>query len=387
MPVLDEKLKKYATARQWEYYETWCALGTQTAAAEHLGVSERMIQKGVAIMKKRAAKSGYAPGSDLNHPVPEGFSVKGVSDMRTNSEGKPQWVKYDAKKEELEKRLADFVDGLREDVPTADKVVEPEGTDDDILVGYPVGDHHVGLLTWHKDSGGNYDLKIAERSLVSSVDYLVSSAPNATNCLIGFLGDFLHYDSLVAETPTSKNKLDADGRPSKMIHIAAKIMRYTIERAAQKHKNVHVIVEAGNHDPYSSQFLREFMSIIYEDNDRITIDTRSKRYHYYMFGSNMFGTHHGDKVKFQDLPGLMAEDKPVEWGQTKHRYWWTGHIHHERSQEFGSVKVESFRVLPPNDAWHHESGYRSKRGMTSIVYHKDHGEISRTVVTPEMIGV
>ena len=387
MPTIDENLRPFATDLQWKYYVTWCELGSHRKAAIHVGVSKNAIATAINKIKGKAAAKGYAPDSDLSHKIPEGFSIKGVSDMRTNSDGKPQWLKYDKDKQELEQQLRDFIEGLKEDIPTAEKLPAPKDTQKDLLVGYPIGDHHVGLLAWHGDGGANYDLKISEKSLISSVDYLVDAAPPAQNALVAFLGDFLHYDSLTAETPTSKNKLDADGRPSKMIRVAAKLMRYTIEKAASKHENVYVIIEAGNHDPYSSQFLREFMSILYENNDRITIDTSAKRYHYYSFGQVLFGTHHGDKAKFKDLPGIMADDKPVEWGQTKHRHWWTGHIHHERSQEFGTVKVESFRVLPPNDAWHHESGYRSKRGMTSIVYHREHGEISRTVVTPEMIGV
>jgi hypothetical protein len=41
------------------------------------------------------------------------------------------------------------------------------------------------------------------------------------------------------------------------------------------------------------------------------------------------------------------------------------------------VLWETFRVLSPNDAWATAAGYRSGRDMQCIVYHADHGEISR----------
>jgi hypothetical protein len=82
-------------------------------------------------------------------------------------------------------------------------------------------------------------------------------------------------------------------------------------------------------------------------------------------------------VKHEGLPGVMAADRAEEWGQTKHRYWYTGHVHHTAVKEFPGVVCESFRTLAAKDAYAAGHGYRAGRDMRCIVLHKDHGEVAR----------
>jgi hypothetical protein len=77
------------------------------------------------------------------------------------------------------------------------------------------------------------------------------------------------------------------------------------------------------------------------------------------------------------LLGVMASDRPKEWGDTDHRYWYCGHIHHKVQKEYPGVIVEYFRTLAPKDAWHAGQGYRAGRDMCLIVMHKQYGEIER----------
>lgn len=86
------------------------------------------------------------------------------------------------------------------------------GVTEDLLVGYPVGDHHLGMLSWPDETGAPWDIKIGERMLAGATDYLMQQAPDAAIGLLVFLGDFMHYDSFEAVTPTSRNQLDADSR-------------------------------------------------------------------------------------------------------------------------------------------------------------------------------
>ena len=92
------------------------------------------------------------------------------------------------------------------------------------------------------------------------------------------------------------------------------------------------------------------------------------------------------------LPLIMAGDRPEDWGKTIYRYFWTGHVHHSKvqpavsSQDFTGCVVESFRVLPPNDAWAHQKGYRAYRDMKAVVFHEDYGEVARHTVNPRMLG-
>ena len=385
--VLDPKLQPYATERQWEMLEAWDRLGSRNKAAEELGVAVSTLQKAKERVRKKAAQKGYAPEFDLVHPVAPGMSSKGTS-ILYDSEGKimeywnkskqegrdpdevvklpdpktitkvstltdqegnvtQQWVAEKPAAIAQVHAWEEFAKALAEDLPRVEPIPIPDPADENLMAVYPVGDHHLGMLAWGEESGEDYDLKIGERLLAGASNYLISKSGDAKDGMVMFLGDFMHYDSFKPVTPTSGNILDADSRFPKMVRAAFRSMRYMIERAAEVHHNVHVIVEIGNHDLSSSVFLREALSNIYEDNPRITVDTAPTHFHYYRFGSNLIGTHHGHgkSAKLADLPQIMANDRPHDWGDTEYRYWFTGHVHHDQVKDFRGCRVESLRVL------------------------------------------
>jgi hypothetical protein len=255
----------------------------------------------------------------------------------------------------------------------------------ELMAGYPIGDMHFGMYAWREEAGDDYDLKIAEDLLFHAFARLIEATPACQEALIAILGDFLHYDSMVPETPAHKNKLDADGRFAKMIPVVIRILRRVIALALARHNKVKIIVEPGNHDPFSCAFLTAALAALYEDTPRITVDHSPKLFHYHRFGTTLIGTHHGDKVKPRDLPLVMAADQAEAWGQTRYRYWWCGHTHQETVNESGGVKVENFRVLPPADAWAFGKGYRPLRNIVAIIYHEEYGEVARHIVNPAML--
>ena len=163
-----------------------------------------------------------------------------------------------------------------------------------------------------------------------------------------------------------------------------RVLRYIVDGSLKRHDKVHVIVESGNHDPHSTTFLRLLLAMRYEDEPRVTVDMSPAHYHYFEWGQNLIGTHHGHGAKMDHLPGIMAADRHESWGRTRHRSWWTGHVHHQQLKDYPGCTVESFRILAAPDAYAAQKGYRSKRGMQSIVLHREHGEVARHTVNPLM---
>ncbi len=82
----------------------------------------------------------------------------------------------------------------------------------------------------------------------------------------------------------------------------------------------------------------------------------------------------------------MACDRAEDWGQTKHRHWLCGHVHHSSVTEFPGVTVETFRTLAAADAYAAGHGYRAGRDMRAIVFHREHGEVERHRCDVGMIG-
>jgi hypothetical protein len=383
--MIDPKLYEYATDAQKIKLEAIDEHGSNRKASIALGLSRQTVDEALKLVKRKAAKQGYAPDSDLTFDVPEGFALQGVSDMRTNADGKPQWLKYNVDKEKQEEVLRAAVAAFASEIPAVAAVQAPKDTSDRYMACYPIGDHHLGMLAWEDEVDENYDLSISEHLLMGAINNLVAAAPDCDRSAVILLGDFMHYDGWNAVTPTNKNPLDADGRFPKMVRAAIRSVRYVIQRALSKHQHVDVIIEIGNHDMAGSIFLMECLHNVYENEPRVTVDTSPSRFHYLMFGSTLVGIHHGDGAKMADLPLIMAHDQPQAWGEAKFRYFWTGHVHHDQVKDIHGTKVESFRILAPNDGWAHGKGYRSMQDMKCVILHKEYGEVARHTVNPEMM--
>jgi hypothetical protein len=364
-------------------------------------LSDDMLQQAVEAVKKYGGVSAAAAALGVSRPTfqhryaeaqrkgmaaPDGMRIKGTSALYNAQTGEKmlEWVKTSEDQERQHQMFLETINALKSDLPRVVKTKAPQVDNDDLLACYPIGDHHLGMLAWDKETGADYDLGIGERLLHSAIHHLVAISPKSQQALVAVLGDFMHYDSFKAITPTSGNLLDADSRFPKMVRAAIRALRATISCALTKHAKVHVIVEIGNHDLASSIFLMECLSALYEKEPRVTVDTSPMHYHYYRFGKCLVMTHHGHGPKMQDLPLIMATDKPKDWGATEHRFIWTGHIHHWSAKDFPGCSVESFRVLPPSDAWAHQRGYRPLRDMRSIIMHKESGESARHMVKPSM---
>lgn len=314
-------------------------------------------------------------------PSPEGMTVKAVSTLYdADGEIKQRWVKASTELDRMDV-LLEAVKGIAEEFKGASEPVrQPAFTNSDLLCVYPMGDPHIGMYSWHEETGQDFNLEIAEASLVAAVDHLVALAPPAAEALIVNLGDFFHADNQSNQTTKSHNALDVDTRWSKVLGVGIRTMRRVIDRALEKHDKVTVICEIGNHDDHSAVMLALCLAQYYEREPRVVVDTSPAKFHWYRFGANLIGVTHGDTVKPDKLPGIMACDRAKDWGETEHRFWLCGHVHHDSLKEYPGVTVETFRTLAARDAWHTANGYRSGQDMKCDVLHKKWGRINRHVV-------
>lgn len=414
----DESLRVYATERQWEIFEAYCAAGSKRKAAEALGIDHSRISQVVKAITEKALRDGQAPDGFKVSRVATNYAADGekrgktvvvqaagerenfvhmpdpkkLARLSTNMRGDgsviQQWAIEKPEDVERERLWVEFAEGLAAKVERATPSPAPAATDDNTCTVYAVGDHHLGMLAWGLETGGdNYDLKIGEKLLEDATAYLVASAPASEQAVITFLGDFTHTDGYAPMTPHGGHLLDADVRFPKIAAAAARAMRSTIDLALGKHAKVHVMITAGNHDPVSTIWLRIAIAAVYENEPRVTIDGSPSKFHYYEWGANLLGTTHGDRLKITALPAIMATDRPEAWGRTRHRFWLTGHVHHDQVKDLVGAKVESLRVLAPNDAYAAKGGYRTPRDMRAIVLHREFGETGRLTAPAAMFRV
>jgi hypothetical protein len=364
------------TVRDVEVLEAVHNHGSYRKAAKFLGVSKSTIDSVVARAKARAARQDA--DQHISRVVPDGFSIKGTTTLF--KDGKPglQWVKTDRDAERQAEMQRAAIEAMASEVHGMGKITPaPAKVLDDILAVYPFGDPHVGLQVWAKECGTAFDLAEGRRLTLGAVDRLVSAAPKASTAILLLLGDVFHMNDQTNQTPAHKHQLDVDSRFVKVLQVGIETYRHAILRTLEKHQTVIVKLMPGNHDPQAIWTLAFTLDAYFSNEPRVTVDLSPAKHWYYVFGKVLIGSTHGDTQKPEQLPAIMACDKSEDWGKTKHRYWYTGHIHSSNSKEFPGVTWESFRTLAASDAYAMGHGYRAGRDMRCIVLHKEYGEIER----------
>lgn len=403
---LDPDLSTFATVAQWRAYEAYCEFGTYARAGVALNLSKGTIQQHVKRLCEAALLAGRAPAGYKvksvgtrtdKHGDIVGVSVKigeagaldkieHIADPKKitktttlyNSDGlvERQWVMEKPEEVEREKSWVTFANSLSASILPALQIPRCSGNyNEDLMTVYGVGDHHTGMLAWAEETGGDsYDIKIAERLLSDAITYLVDASPVSKVGVLSIIGDFTHTDGYLPVTPGHGHMLDADGRFPKIADAAARMLDLSVRLLLMKHPEVHVVVTAGNHDPLSAVWLRIALRARYQFNPRVSIDLAPRKFHYFEHGKNLIGFTHGDRMKLEALPAIMAVDRPEAWGRTANRFWFTGHIHNDRVKDVTGGKVFSLRVLAPADAYTAGMGYRTPRDMKAFTFHKEWGE-------------
>jgi hypothetical protein len=152
-----------------------------------------------------------------------------------------------------------------------------------------------------------------------------------------------------------------------------------------KHKKVHLIMADANHDPTSQVWIREFFSVMYELDPRITVDTSPSPYNAYEFGKVALFTHHGHKRKPGNVSEVFVAQFRELYGRTKYAYAHMGHMHHLDIKENNLMVVKQHRTLAAPDAYSSRAGYIAGRDASVILYHRNFGYLGEVTVTYDMV--
>ncbi len=202
-----------------------------------------LVLKGTSVLSKDGVEIGRWDKTrtrgrldeDVVH-LPDPKAITRVSTLYDQmGEVTQQWVQEKPAETAKAALWEEFARGLAADLPRVGVLEEPRAPlNKHLMALYPIGDHHMGMLSWKHETGASYDLDIGERLLTSAIAHLVPLAPPCEEAVVVFVGDYMHYDSFESVTPTNRNPLDADGRFPKMVHVAARTMRRVIETAAAR---------------------------------------------------------------------------------------------------------------------------------------------------------
>lgn len=385
-----ESLRPYATARQAEVLDALKEGGSLRKAAKLLKVGDRRVTESMARLKAAAARQGWAPEHDMTHPVAPGFTVSGTSTLY-GPDGKvnAQWVKTSQVAEDTRRAMQEAAEELAAGLPRVRPIKAPAHALEALATVYTLTDSHVGALGWNEETqSGDWDLKIAERTLIGCYEAMLASSPKSGLGVVAQLGDFLHWDSSVGGTvtPSSGHQLDGDGRYSKVVRVAVNVLRRVVDLSLMRHPRVLVLMAEGNHDASSSVWLRTLFAALYEKEPRVQVIESPLPYYAYQHGNTMLAWHHGHLKKNDQLPLLFAAQFPQIWGGTRHRYAHTGHHHHVEEKEHSGMTVIQHPTLAARDAYAARGGWIAERAASAITYHSRTGQVGRVTVSPEMLA-
>lgn len=379
-------LRNWATPFEADCLDAVDLHGSFTAAGEALGVHRSTVQRAIERARARAeADQPLFPNGPVEQGRLEHFVTKRVS-TNYDSEGKvnQQWVIGVLDAEQRQEALRAAAAAMAEKLPRQEPITPPAMTSSSLCNLYTYTDYHMGMLAWHKEGGADWDLKIAEKLLLDSFMGMLALSPDAETCIVNIQGDFLHTDGLLPLTPASKHVLDTDGRFSKIVAAAIRVLRKVINAALSKHKQVKLVICEGNHDESSTVWMRHMFAALYEDEPRLTVNDSELPFYVETFGSSMIAFHHGHKIKLESMPLLFAAQFPREWGDATYRYGNCGHYHHVDERELTGMLVVRHPTLSARDAYASRHGYISERAAMVQTFHKRIGRVLSNYLRPEM---
>lgn len=425
--ILDPDLRQYAyTEAQAKYFDLVVEHRSYVVVAEVAGVTRQVVEKTIGKLKQRMAadqrraaiaprgtagfdvrslttaydeegevkgewitqgpESQFDPGGEDAGDARDGggdYKIAGVSTyFGPGGEQRGQWVKTSLDEQRRWERFRKEIEGLRDTLPRAEPVAAPARFDDDLFTVYPWGDPHAGLYAWMAETGASFDLAEFERVNTAAIDDLVARSPASGTALMIDLGDSTHADNNKNRTPGSGHELDVHGRHGEVMRVVMRLKRHQVRRLLEKHRKLVYRQNPGNHDKETALALILAMEMLYENEPRVQIVTSPNPYWYMRFGCNLIGTCHGDGAKGKDLPSIMACDVPQDWADSASgsRVFFVGHVHHRDIKDHRGCTVEYVRTLAAPDIWSHGAGFRSKRTMEAVTYHRTDSELSRISV-------
>jgi len=319
--------------------------------------------------------------------MPAGHAIKGISAL-VDADGRTvqQWVKTNQRAEDQLALMRVAVDELKKDLPRITIMPAPASVRAELLNQFVVTDNHFGMLSWHEETGSDYDLRIAEQLLLDWFSAAIDISPDAHTAVLAQLGDMMHHDAHESVTPAHRHVLDADSRLQKVIRLVIRTIRRIIDMLLQKHHHVHVVMASGNHDPASSAWLREMLAAMYEDEPRITVDNSPSLYYAYEWGSTALFYHHGHKRGIANVDATLAGMFRELYGRSKYAFAHIGHLHSDEGKKSGLMYVERHETLAAPDAYAAGGGWLSGRSAKVITYSKTGGEVFRSTLRPEMVA-
>ena len=287
-----------------------------------------------------------------------------------------------ANETDILKTVSSFIENHSPHYPSIKRKIK---LNNHLLVINPA-DIHIGKYANHLETGDGYNVEIACERVLEGLQGLIDKSKGfeVDRVLFCIGNDILHIDN-VYNTTTAGTNQDVDGKWWEHFEIALALYVKCVE-ILREIAPVDVIHSMSNHDYQSGFHLAHALKSWFRLDSEVTFDISVAHRKYYQYGKNLIGLEHGDGAKMANLPLTMAQERPLLWSETTHRYWYLHHLHHKvkhkwlDAKDFIGVTVEYMRSPSGTDSWHSRKGYVGvPRAVEGFLHEKDSGQVARLV--------
>ena len=287
-----------------------------------------------------------------------------------------------ANETDILKTVSSFIENHSPHYPSIKRKIK---LNNHLLVINPA-DIHIGKYANHLETGDGYNVEIACERVLEGLQGLIEKSKGfeVDRVLFCIGNDILHIDN-VYNTTTAGTNQDVDGKWWEHFEIALALYVKCVE-ILREIAPVDVIHSMSNHDYQSGFHLAHALKSWFRLDGEVTFDISVAHRKYYKYGKNLIGLEHGDGAKMANLPLTMAQERPLLWSETTHRYWYLHHLHHKvkhkwlDAKDFIGVTVEYMRSPSGTDSWHSRKGYVGvPRAVEGFLHEKSSGQVARLV--------
>lgn len=249
---------------------------------------------------------------------------------------------------------------------TFERKIEDKELGKNKLMLIPQIEAHLGKLSNEIETGTNYDHKIVEERVreVFRQAIELQEREKCDRCLLVVGGDFFNSES--NSQTTSGTPQQNDTRYKKMFNIGLKLYLEGINALREHFNKVDVKICAGNHSRAMEFFLYIALSCCFREDNVVNFSDNYRDTQSYVFGNVGLFFNHGDPNQKRLISSIPAEFYE-EYGKTKHRYLFLGHLHKlEVINSENGLTVHRVPAICENDNWH----YQNRFGIGNIPQHE-----------------
>jgi hypothetical protein len=306
---------------------------------------------------------------DLNQWEPSGMRINAWDVINKKGERNTNYqVRVDFKRKihtiNPQDAVAIFREEVRDYMPSI-PVVSSNKTDSSKECVIAISDTHIGMLSWHPETGSNYDIKIAQKN----INFIISDLLNKTKVYnprkyhLIIPGDFFHSNDPDGKTKKG-TKLDMDGRWKKVYRCGCRIVQQSID-TLRLFAPVEVSLGFGNHDEDSIFYLREHIMAMYNGVKDVNIHDCIGARHYITIGCTDIGMTHDGETK-QLFANFSNE---YGWDNNKYHEFYVAHMHKQKLEDYHGLIVRRLRAACATDKWICDSGFTGTiKGAEANIY-------------------